>query len=211
MKKRAVLFVAIILFPFFGLSQTIENVDYISPFNDGLAAIKKGNEWAFIDTEGTIAINFRDDIMTSNMDNEIYPIFNNSRCMITHKKDGITYFGFIDKSGNTVIKPQFLNATDFNNNVAIVLELIKESIGNNDILKKPIVAYKYREVVINTNGGILHYLSEPVPITLSKDFIRQAPLITSKLISDKAFATWSNDKKWEIKKINEQQNLKKSY
>lgn len=201
MKKRAVLFVAIILFPFFGFSQTIEDVDYISPFNDGLAAIKKGNEWAFIDTEGTIAIDFRGDLMTSNMDNEIYPIFNNGRCMITHKKDGITYFGFIDKSGNTVIKPQFFNATDFNNNVAIVLELIKESLGNNDILKKPIVTYKYREVVINTKGEVLHYLSEPVPITLSKDFIRQAPLITSKIISDNAFATWSNDKKWEIKKI----------
>ena len=81
------------------------------------------------------------------------------------------------------------------------MELIKESIGNNDILKKPIVAYKYLEVVINTNGEILHYLSEPIPITISKESIRQAPLITSKLISDNAFATWSNDKKWEIKKI----------
>ena len=201
MKKRAILFVAIILVPFFGFAQSLENIDYISPFHDGLAAIKKGNQWAFIDNEGIIAIDYRDDIKVSKIENENYPIFKNGRCLITQTKDDIIYFGYIDKTGNTVIKPQFLNATNFNNNVAIVLELVKESPGSNNILEKPVVYYKYFEAVINTNGEIIHSLSEPIPITLSKDFVRETPKITSKFISDKTYATWSKDKKWKIKKL----------
>ena len=201
MKKRAILFVAIILLPFFGFSQSIENIDYISPFHDGLAAIKKGNQWAFINNQGVIAIDYRDDIKESKIESENYPIFKNGRCLITQTKDDIIYFGYIDKSGNTVIKPQFLNATIFNNNTAIVLELVKESPWSNNILEKPVVYYKYFEAVINTNGEIIHSLSDPIPITLSKDYVRETPKITSKLISDKTYATWSKDKKWEIKKL----------
>ncbi|MCK5401419.1 MAG: WG repeat-containing protein [Flavobacteriaceae bacterium] len=201
MKRTAILLVAVILIPLLGFSQAIENIDYISPFNDGLSAIKKGNQWAFIDQEGSVVIDFRDDVMTSKIDNDNYPVFINGRCLIIQKKEGISYLGYIDKSGNTVIKPQFLNATNFNKNIAIVLELVKESRGFNDILKKPIVYYKYFEVVINTGGEIIHYLSDPIPVTLSKKFIRQPPKIRSKLISDNTFATWSKDKKWVIKKI----------
>lgn len=203
MKKRAILFVAIILLPFLGFSQTIEDIDYISPFNEGLAAIKKGKQWAFIDNQGTIVIDFRDNVKTSKVDNENYPIFKNNRCLITQKKDGISYFGFMDKTGNTVIKPQFLNATNFNNNVAITLKLVKDTIGYNNILKKPIVDYKYFVVVINTKGMVTHYLSGPFHIEFSKDHIKQPPKITSKLISDNTFATWTKDKKWVIKKFEE--------
>ena len=201
MKKRTILFVSIILLPLLGFSQNIENIDYISPFHDGLAAIKKGNQWAFIDNAGVIAIDFRDDIKASKIENENYPIFKNGRCLITQTKNNIIYFGYIDQSGNTVVKPQFLNATNFNNNVAIVLELVKETPGNNNILEKPVVYYKYFEAVINTNGEVINSLSELIPITLSKDYVRETPKITSKLISDKTYAIWSKDKKWEIKKL----------
>ena len=202
MKKAAILLIAVMLIPLFGFTQTIENVDYISPFNDGVAALKKGNEWAFINKQGTIVIDFRNDLVITKTENTSYPIFKNSRCLIVNKKEGISYFGFIDKKGKTVIEPQFLNAIDFNNNVAIVLELVKEEVGNNDILGKAQVSYDYFEVVINAQGEILYYLTqEPKHITLSKEFIRQPPKITSKLISDKVFAIWSKDKKWEIKKL----------
>jgi len=201
MKKRTILFVSIILLPLLGFSQNIENIDYISPFHDGLAAIKKGNQWAFIDNAGVIAIDFRDDIKASKIENENYPIFKNGRCLITQTKNNIIYFGYIDQSGNTVVKPQFLNATNFNNNVAIVLELVKETPGSNNILEKPVVYYKYFEAIINTNGEVINSLSELIPITLSKDYVREIPKITSKLISDKTYAIWSKDKKWEIKKL----------
>ena len=202
MKKTAILFIAFILIPFFGLTQIIESIDYISPFNDGVAAIKKGNQWAFINEKGTITVSFRNDLVSTKKDNNNYPIFKNNRCLISQEKDGISYFGYIDKSGNTVITPQFLNAFNFNNDVAIVLELVKKTRGNNNVLKKPVVNYVYFQVVINTNGEIMHYLTqEPKHITLDKDFIKQPPRITSRLLSNDAFAIWSKAKKWEIKKI----------
>jgi len=200
MKRIAILCITVLLVVCSGLAQPIENIDFISPYNDGLAAIKKGKQWAFIDQEGTLVINFRNDVVTTTIDNDSYPIFNSGRCLITKKKEGITYYGYIDKSGKTVIEPQFLNATNFMDAIAITLELKKRYLGNNDVLKKPQVAYNYFQVVINPKGEILHYLTqEPKRITLSKDFIKQAPKITSKLLSDKAYAVWSKDKKWEIK------------
>ncbi|MFT7252255.1 MAG: hypothetical protein ACI9FW_002015, partial [Flavobacterium sp.] len=41
-----------------------ENIDYISPFYDGVAAVKKGNNWGFMDKKGTIIINFRNDLVS---------------------------------------------------------------------------------------------------------------------------------------------------
>ena len=40
MKK---LLIIMILLPILGLVQTIENLDYISPFHDGVAAVKQGD------------------------------------------------------------------------------------------------------------------------------------------------------------------------
>lgn len=202
MKNITFSFLVILFLPLLVFSQTITNIDYISPFNDGLAAIKKGNQWAFIDSEGTIVIDFRDDVVTSKFESDEYPVFTNNRCLISEKKEGITYYGYIDKTGTEVIKPEFLNATQFNNNTAIVLKLVKDTLGENNILKKPIVRYGYIEVVIEPDGGIINYLSvQPKLFTLSKKFMDNPPEITAKLLSDHLMAVWSQDKKWEIKKI----------
>ena len=56
-----VLLVVLFLIPVFVGAQTIENLDFISPFNDGLSAIKKDNQWAFINQEGSIVLNFRNE------------------------------------------------------------------------------------------------------------------------------------------------------
>lgn len=201
MKKTAIIFFIVILIPLFVFTQTIEGVEFISPFNDGVSAIKKGDQWAFINAEGTIIINFRDDLVLTKSNNFNYPIFNNDRCLITKKKDDISYFGYIDKSGNTIIEPQYLRATNFNNNVAIVLELVKERIGYNDILGKEMISYNCAEAIINSNGDVLHYLTEPKHIPLSAKNIKKIAVINSKFISDNLIATKSKDKKWIIKKI----------
>jgi hypothetical protein len=201
MKKTAIIFFTVILFPLFVFTQSIEGVEFISPFNNGVSAIKKENKWAFINLEGTIIVNFRDDLVLTKTNNFNYPVFNNDRCLITKKKDDISYFGYIDKSGNTVIQPQFLNATNFNNNVAIVLELVKESIGYNDILGKEMISYNSSEVIINSKGKVLHYLTEPKHIPLSVKNIKKIVVINSKFISNNLVAIKSKDKKWIIKKI----------
>lgn len=202
MKKAVILFVAILLIPAFGNSQIIENLDYISPFNEGVSAIKKNNQWAFINNEGDIVINFRDDLVTTKSDDGNYPIFKEGRCLIVNIKEGISYFGYINISGETVIEPRFLNATNFNNNGAIALELTKEEIGKNTALGKSIVNYRYFEVVIDTDGKIKNYLNpKGVNVVLDKKFLREPPKFMSKQISENLVAIKNENGKWSLKKI----------
>ena len=202
MKTKTLLVIAIFLLPFIGFSQSIENIEYISPFNDDVAAIKKGGQWAFIDRNGELIFDFRSDLVLMNSKDKKYPVFNDGRCLYKKEKDGITYFGFIDKTGKAVIDARYLNATHFNNGIALVLELVKRNVGSNQLLKKPLVAYEYFEAVIDPKAEILYYLVEdPVHVTLDKKFLREPPPIRSKVISKKLIAQLNAKNKWVIKKI----------
>ncbi len=194
--------IALLLIPYLGIAQTLENLDYISPFNDGVAAIKKGNEWGFIDQEGKLIIDFRNDLVVTKTDNANYPIFEDDRCLIAHHKDGVLYYGYINKEGETVIAPQFLNATNFNNKKAIALKVHKETIGYNDIFKKDVVSYHYFEVVIDKTGTTMDHLTQ-LALHVSPQNIKNSgsPTITSKFISANLVAVKGNNSKWQIKKI----------
>jgi hypothetical protein len=199
MKKVVILFVVLFLASFYLGAQTIENVDFISPVNDGLAAIKKDNQWTFINTEGSIVLNFRNDLVTTKFNDDEYPIFINNRCLIVQEIDGISYFGFIDTNGKSVIEPQYLNASNFIKNEAIVLKLTKEEIGENDVLGKNIVQYKYYEVIIDTNGSIKQYLTpKGFNIVVDKKYLKNPPKITSKRISDNLYAVLNKNNHWTI-------------
>ena len=194
--------IALLLIPYLGIAQTLENLDYISPFNDGVAAIKKGNEWGFIDQEGKLIVDFRNDLVVTKTDNANYPIFEDDRCLIAHHKDGVLYYGYINKEGGTVIAPQFLNATNFNNKKAIALKVHKETIGYNDIFKKDVVSYHYFEVVIDKTGTTMDHLTQ-LALHVSPQNIKNSgsPTITSKFISANLVAVKGNNSKWQIKKI----------
>ena len=192
----------LLIIPMLGFGQTLEHIDFISPFHDGLAAVKKGNEWAFIDKNGSIIIDFRGDLIQTKTDKGNYPVFSNGKCIITHQKDGILYYGFIDKKGKTSIKPQFLNVSNFQGNRALALIIHKETIGYNDIFKKDVINYHYYEVVIDENGNIIDHLTQlaihiPPKYTKSKT----PPIITSKFISDSLIVVKSDNNKWNLKKI----------
>lgn len=202
MKKVVLLLIALVLMPLFSLSQNLENLDYISPVHNGVAAIKKDGQWAFIDTQGVLVVDFRKDLVLTKFGKSNYPIFENNRCLITQKKDGIPYYGYIDKTGKTVIEPQFLNAMPFNENKAIALELVKEVLGKNEILNKEVYQYKYFEVVIDSDGKIKTYLTGPVYIGLDASNLIEPPVITSTFISENLIATRGKDKKWKIKMLN---------
>jgi len=202
MKRMIYQFILLAFVPILCFAQPIENIDFISPFNEDVAAIKKGNLWAFIDTNGTMIIDFRPDLVSTKMEKDEYPIFKNNRCLISQKKDGITYFGYIDKTGKTVIEPQFLNATNFENNKAVVLKLEEEFIGDNTILDKKVISYKYFEVVIDDQGKTKNYLDfNGVAVALDKKFLYNPPQIQRKLISDNLFIYLNRNKKWVIEKI----------
>ncbi|WP_461598059.1 WG repeat-containing protein [Winogradskyella sp.] len=204
MKKLIVLLVTVLMLPLTLMSQNLKNIDFISPFYDGLAAIEKNGEWAFINESGDIIIDYRTDLVTRSFGDKGYPIFNSGRCLIVKKKQGISYFGFIDKKGKTVIEPQFLNATDFNNGMAIVLQLHENILGENDVLDKKVVEYSYTKNVINSSGEAIMYLSEkPNHVTLSKEYLRVPPKIGAKFISQKLIAIKNDSNKWTIIQIDE--------
>ncbi|AOW20678.1 WG repeat-containing protein [Urechidicola croceus] len=197
MKKAVNLLVFLILLPTLGFTQSTNEFDFISPFHEGYASIKNGEKWAFIDKNGTITINYRDDLVPITIDNENYPLFKNERCLIDQVINDVTYFGYINPSGNIVIKPQYINATKFEYEKAIVIKLITQNLGYNNVLNKPVVTYKFQEVVIDKNGNELEHLTELTPITLG----RNIPKIKSKLISENLIATIGENNKWHIKKI----------
>lgn len=204
MKKLKAILVVFMMLPLTAMSQNIENIDFISPFFDGVAAIQKNGEWAFIDEVGNLVVDYRNDVVLSNFGNESYPIFNSGRCLILKQEKGISYFGFIDKEGKTIIEPQFLNATSFNSGMAIVLQLHERVIGENDILDKRMVEYSYTMNVIDINGEAIMYLSDkPTHVTLSKDYLPVPPKIGAKFISDKLIAIKNDSNKWIIRKVDE--------
>jgi hypothetical protein len=203
MKKATILFLAIVIIPIFGFTQSIENLDYISPFHDGLAAIKKDNHWGFINNKGVIVIDFRGDLLVTKSDDGSYPIFYDNRCIIESKKEGISYFGYIDTSGKTVIKPQFLNTLNFNNGFAIALTLNKEVIAKNRALGKDVVYHRYYQVTIDTKGDVENYLTQDgVNVVLDKQFLRKPPKIESRKLSDSLYAVKKENGKWSVKKLN---------
>lgn len=202
MKRVGLLFVLAMLLTMTGWSQELAEFDYIAPFNDGMAAVKKGEQWGFINEDGEQVIAFRNDLVLKSFKTTSFPIFSNDRALITETKDGIKYFGYIDKTGSKVKTPVFLNATHFKDGYAIVLELIKRDVGKNRMLKKPLVSYDYFEAMIDPNGNVVHYLTdEPVHITLDKDFLTEVPKITSKVIAENVIAQLNANNKWVIKKL----------
>ena len=205
MKKTIILISLLSLITFFGNTQTTENLDYVSTFNEGLAAVKKGNQWAFINTNGQMVINFRSDLVSTESEDGTYPIFKNGRCLIEEKKEGISYYGYIDITGKEIIEPQFLNATNFKDEVAIVIYLVSEELGKNNLLGKDMVNYKYFEVAIDLQGAIISYLTkEGTTIILDKKSLKKSPAITSRLISKNLIAVKMENNKWTIKKIEDQ-------
>jgi len=197
------LLIILFIIPAFTLAQTTEELDFVAPLNDGVAAVNKGNSWGFINDKGVIVVAFRDDLVLTETDGYEYPVFKNNRCLISKDKDGITYFGYIDKTGKVVIEPKFLNASNFNNNKAIVLQIIKEELGNNHLLGKNVVNYRYYEVTIDSNGKVENYLNpKGVNVVLDKKFLTTTPEITSKQISNNMYTVRTENNKWKIVTIN---------
>ncbi|WP_033959096.1 WG repeat-containing protein [Psychroserpens jangbogonensis] len=201
MKKAIILFLVVSI-PFFGFTQLVENIDYISPFHNDIAAVKKDEQWAFINLKGEIIIDYRNDLVMTETADGNFPIFKSDRCLIEDKRDGISYFGYINTCGKMVIEPQFLNATNFNEGSAIVLEVFKEEVARNEALGKSIVYYKYLQGIIDTQGHIKAYLSpERVNVILDKKFLKAPPEITSKYISKDLYAVKSKNNKWTVIKL----------
>ena len=165
--KNLIIIISCFIIYSLGYGQVIKDVDKVTPFHQGLAAIKKNNQWAFINKEGEKVINFRGDLVSTTdkhfldengITSITYPLFKDNRCLIKKLIDGVYYYGYIDKNGVEIIAPQYLNATNFNNGYAIVIKFAKNIVGNNDVLGKRIVSYKLEEYIIDNSGNLIKYL-----------------------------------------------------
>jgi len=200
MKKVLIL---IILFSFqpFGFTQILADLDEVSQINEDLIAIKKGNEWGFINKDGLLVVDFRNDFVLNNKEFNSSPIFKDGRCLIKKLINDEYLFGYINTSGKEVIKAQYLNATNFNYGYAIIIKLLKETIGYNEVLKKDITASKFEEFIIDVNGEIVKYLENPRNYIPSKIKPDKPPVFYSKFVAPHLVAVKKKDKKWDIYKF----------
>ncbi len=194
MKNIMVLVICFIISSF-GYAQIVTDVDEISPFYEELSAIKKGDQWAFINNKGEKIIDFRSDLVSSRTEDNSadYPLFKEGRCLNRKLKDGVYYYGYIDKNGKQVISSQYLNATNFKNGYAIVIYLEKEVIGFNESLGKDVVSYTLKEYIIDTSGVTIKYLDNARNYVKSKYKTEDLPRFYSKFIGPHLIAVQTTD------------------
>ena len=111
-----------------------DDFDYADQFSDGLAAAGKDGKYGYIDTNGNVAIDFKFDYTRS---------FNGSS--IAPARIG-KQFGYIDKSGTFVIKPQFDVAFPIVNGMARGVDSMRTKSGRYEFTRY-IVNEKTREVI----------------------------------------------------------------
>ncbi len=208
--KKIVFLLGLFVLPFLVIAQSIKDVDIIAPLSDGFAAIKKNNQWAFMNAQGNIVMDFRDDLVANEkgsveidlgVASQIFPRMSEDRSIIKTLKGGIAYYGFINSLGKIAIPPIYLNVTNFKNGYALALQPNETVLGSNAPLGKRVVSYEYDVVLIDLNGNVIKYLTGPFPITLSKERLKVAPPIYAKNISENLIAVRTPNGKWEVIKI----------
>ena len=189
-----------------GYSQIIENIDEISPFHEEFAAIKKGDQWAFINSKGVQVINFRDDLVSSKNETGItfgsYPVLRDGRCLIRKITDNVYHYGYIDSNGKEIIASQYVNATNFQDGYAIVIYVEKKVMGYNKVLGKDVISYTLKESIIDTSGKTVKDLDNARNYVKSKYNLQNPPVFYSKFLGSHLIAVQTTDaKKWNIYKF----------
>ena len=191
----------------FLFGQLPQSLDEVATFSEGLAAVRKGDQWGFIDKSGNIVIDFRNDIYWNENANTTkdgihsikYPYFSNGLCMVKKEFNGIELFGFIDTNGELVINKEFLNVRPFEKGYTTGVLFERLFRGQNEF-KLNVYEYKFLEVVMDTQGNIVHFLNRRNNIQMKK--IRyKLPDIRSKILNDSLVAV-KVDENWELRKLN---------
>ncbi|MDX1769640.1 MAG: WG repeat-containing protein [Arenibacter troitsensis] len=208
MKNIIITAFAMFMFPNVIHSQTVKNIEEIAPFNEGLAAVRQGNQWGFINEEGQLVINFRNDIYwnqdadTSKKDisGVQYPMFNEGRCLITKiVEDGVPVFGFMDTKGNVVLEPQLLNVYPFKNGFTTAVLYEKSMKGKNEF-NLDIYEFKFHDVMLDISGEIVEFFNRRYNIQMTKKRY-QRPSVGVKQLSKGLVGVHTQDQGWEVRKI----------
>ena len=191
---------------------TVKDLDQVTEFHEGLAAVRKGSLWGFIDQTGKLVIDFRDDLVWSEnpMPNAngvrgmAYPRFSEGLCPVKafrEDESNIPFYGFIDKTGKTVIQPDFLNVTPFRDGIALGIFFKRTFRGKNNF-QLNIYDYTFTEVVINTAGEMIWPLAERENIMMEARRY-QTPALLAHILSADLIAVESEKppRHWEIRNI----------
>ena len=185
---------------FLSTAQVLTEVDEIAPFQEGLAGIKKGNSWGFINDTGALTIGYRKDIVVP--PNGV-PVFSDGYCLVQEVRDGITFYGYINTKGEKVIPADYLAATPFENGYARVIKYYKEDTGLINTLGKNIVDYSYNELLINAKNETIQHLRGPYNLLFDKQKLKQdPPTVLSTFISDNLIAVREKDNTYTVYKLN---------
>ncbi len=214
--KHLQLFALLIVMPLFGTTQnlaeinkpTIEGLDHVAPFSEGLAAVKKGDQWGFIDKEGNLVIDFRNDLVWNFQKTDArgiagiqYPEFNEGLSIISKATDeGIPLYGFINTQGKTVIEPEFVNITQFEDGHAVGIYASKTLRGKNEF-QLDIYDYGFTEVLVNKEGEMIWPVQQRQGIIMSKKRFK-LPELHTKMLSEDLLMVMGKDNKWKIVKMN---------
>ena len=205
--KKNILFVLIVVYPLLVISQSLTGIDEIAPFSEELAAIRKGNQWGFINQEGVLVIEFRNDLVwernadTSKLgiDGIRFPSFHDGRCLVRKLVDEIPVYGFIDSNGKLIIEYQFLNVFPFTDGYTTGVIYEKVFLGKNEI-KLDVYKYKFHEVLMDSSGKIVEFFSGRDNIQMTKKRYER-PNINAKLLSQNLIALKTKNRAWEIRKL----------
>ena len=202
--------IALLFSTLFVLGQELDSIDEITPFHEGLAAVRIGDQWGFINKEGALVIDFRSDLVwnkeasteINDITSIVYPRFNNDRCMIreTLKEEGIDVYGFINRKGETVITPEYLNVTEFNEGFALGILLTKTFRGQNRF-QLNIYDFKFSEVILDPSGDIMLLITQRQNILMDKRRY-ELPSLDAKYLSKTLMAVKTDKNTWELRKIN---------
>lgn len=189
---------------------SVKDIDQVTEFHEGLAAVRKGNTWGFIDTSGKLVIDFRDDLVwrknpvpnATGVTGMAYPRFSEGRCpfrAFQEEEGDIPFYGFIDTSGKTVIAPEFLNVSEFKDGHAIGIYFKKTFRGKNNF-QLNIYDYTFTEVVLNPAGEMTWPLAERLNILMQARRY-ETPALLSRIVGPALLAVETTPGKWEIRNI----------
>ncbi len=203
------LLLIIAFLPFLTCAQGLQAFDEIAPFSEGLAAVRKGNQWGFINTGGDLVIEFRSDLVwqkdavknKADVSGIAYPSFKNGRCMIQKQleEEKIAIYGFIDTGGKVVIEPEYLNLTEFEGDHALGILFTRTFRGENNFGLR-IYDYKFSEVVINTDGEIMRLIEQRNNIQMSARRYT-LPELHTRILAKNLLAVKSPENKWKLLKV----------
>src|SRR5439155_21035691 len=88
--------------------------DKVMDFAEGLAAVRVGDKWGYVDESGAVAIEIKFEQADS---------FSEGRAVVAMGHDENLRFGFIDTTGTFVVAPRFREARVFHEGLARVTEL----------------------------------------------------------------------------------------